>query len=249
MLSKQKVFVLFLRQGLYVAQVGLKLWTSYISVFTSPVLGYRLIQPHLSYGVLGSQSRTSYRLGQALYSLNYVPSFPEMCVCMRVVCVHVCVTELQSQPQRMGQEIDCYLYTFLNMCGDQRSACLPHLLSSFLLRQSLQLHPKLLFGSFCLQEFCLYLSSTRITDWLRYLLGFYVGARYLNSRSSQLRGKTFYPLSITVSPKDVCKAAVLFFLTVYSQRKGIGPGVLLQDDHTVNPNIAIYWKNLFLIVV
>lgn len=174
-LSSQKVFVLFLRQGLYVAQVGLKLWTSYISVFTSPVLGYRLIQPHLAYGVLGSQSRTSYRLGQALYSLNYVPSFPEMCVCMRVVCVHVCVTELQSQPQRMGQEIDCYLYTFLNMCGDQRSACLPHLLSSFLLRQSLQLHLELLFGSSCLQEFYLYLSSTRITDWLRYLLGFYVG--------------------------------------------------------------------------
>lgn len=96
MLGSKKVFVL--RQGLYVAQVGLKLWTSGISVFTSPVLGYRLVQPHLTYGVLGSQSTTSYRLQALTMSLA-----SQKCVCVYACGMCMCVTELQSQPQRIGR--------------------------------------------------------------------------------------------------------------------------------------------------
>lgn len=155
MLGSEKVFVL--RQGLYVAQVGLKLWTSGISVFTSPVLGYRLIQPHLAYGVLGSQSRTSYRLGQALT----MSLASQKCVCLYAcgMCTCVCNWAAISAPKdraREGWEIDWYLYTFLNMCGDQWSACRLHLLSCFL-TEWVQLHPELLFGSSCPQEFCLHL--------------------------------------------------------------------------------------------
>lgn len=209
MLGSKKVFVL--RQGLYVAQVGLKLWTSGISVFTSPVLGYRLVQPHLAYGVLGSQSTTSYRLQALTMSLA-----SQKCVCVYACGMCMCVTELQSQPQRIGRGrgerlMSVYIFEYVWRSEVSMSFSLSLLFSYW---DRVQLNSELLFGSSCPQEFCLHLSSTRITDWLLYLLGFYMDARYLNSWSSQLRGKHFIHWPSPCPPKTFAKQLFYFLVSI-----------------------------------
>lgn len=246
MLGSKRVFVL--RQGFYVAQVGLKLWTSGISVFTSPVLGYRLIQPHLAYGVLGSQSTTSYRLQALTMSLA-----SQKCVCVYacVVCTCVCNWAAILAPKdraREGREIDWYLYTFLNMCGDQRSTCRFHLLSCFLTEtesnwtQNSSLAP------------LVHRNSVSTSQALGLQTGCYIYLGFIWMLGIWTPGPHSWGANILSTdhhrvPQRHLQSSCSIFSSVYSQRKGKGPGVSLQDDHTVNPNIAIYWKNLFLVVV